>query len=184
MYEQQMVLQFACSKAGLILHTLDADLATRDTGKAAEALAAALTITKANIFISQEAGSDVNYIRLAKQVIPELRFFSTTVGEAFVTPSFPHLRICVQTGFDQVDKEGFFRYRHMLVPSHNLDSYVDPAKVTADTPLAGVFELKDDIPVGFKVYSQAEVLKNNLWPTFCSILKREFHEVEGVGVVF
>ena len=179
-----MVLQFACSKAGMVLYNLDPDLATTDPAKAEEALAAALSLTKANILVQQEAGSDVNYINLTKRVVPELRVFDTSSGMPFVTPRFPDLRVCIHTGFDQDDKEGFFPLRHMVVPSENLDSYVDSSTITADTPLAGELDVKDGMPVGTKVHSHAAVMKTKFWPSYASILNKEFHQVEGTGVVF
>jgi hypothetical protein len=179
-----MVLQFACSKAGMILYTLDPKLATTDPAKAQEALSKALTLTKANVFVSQEAGSDVNYVNLAQTVIPELRIFDTATGMPFVTPRYPHLRFAIHTGFDQDDKQGWFPLRHMVVPSENMESFVPVGQVTAETPLAGEFELQDGLPVSTKVHSHAHVMKNNLWPTYASILNQTFHQVEGMGVVF
>jgi hypothetical protein len=181
-----MVLQFACSKAGFILYTLDAGLAVQDPEKAKVALKAALELTKANILVSQEAGSDVNYIRLAEDVVPELRFFDYSLGMPFVTPRFPHLRICLQTGFDQVDKWGWLPYKHMLVPSNNLEMYVDIKSLSAKTPLAGEFKLDNDgIPIGLgKILTNEQVHQEKFWPTYSKILEREFHTVEGVGVVF
>lgn len=168
----------------MVLYTLDPALATTDPQKAEQALAAALTLTKANVLVSQEAGSDVNYIALCKNVIPELRIFDTSTGMPFVTPHFPDLRLCIHTGFDQDDKEALFPLRQMVVPSDNLDSFVDSSQVTAETPLAGEFTLENGIPKATKVHSHAAVMKNNLWPTYVSILKKEFHQVEGTGVVF
>jgi hypothetical protein len=180
----QMVLQFACSKAGLILYRLDPELATTDPELAKDALRAALTLTRANILVSQEAGSDVNYIRLAQGVIPELRIFDTANGMPFVTPRFPHLRLAIQTGYDQDDKHGWFRLHHMLVPSGNLETFVGDKLPLADAPLCGELVLKDNIPVDKKLYSITEVVEKNMWPTFVKIFNKNFHEVEGVGVVF
>lgn len=182
-----MVLQFACSKAGLILYNLDPSTATKDPEAAKEALKSALELSKANVLVSQEAGSDVNYINLAQSVVPELRIYETSSGAPFVTPRFPHLRLCIQTGFDQDDKEGWFPLRHMIVPSDNLDSYVDVSKINGQTPLAGEFKLDSatGIPTGLgATLSNEQVIKNNVWPTYSAILKKEYHQVDGVGVVF
>ena len=99
-----MILQFACSKAGLVLYTLDAP--SEDTETAQDALTAALTLTKANMLVTPEAHNDLNYIRLVQGVIPELRIYTQESGLRFVTPRFPHLRYAVHTGFDQDDKYG------------------------------------------------------------------------------
>lgn len=182
-----MVLQFACSKAGLILYNLDPGTATTDPEAAQAALKAALELSKANILISQEAGNDVNYIQLAQSVIPELRIYDTSTGAPFVTPRFPHLRMCIQTGFDQDEKNGWYPLRHCIVPSDNLDSYVDVSKINGKTPLAGEFKLdaKSGIPTGLGLtLTNEQVIKNNVWPTYSAILKKEYHQVEGVGVIF
>lgn len=181
-----MVLQFACSKAGLILYTLDPALAITDPEASKQALKAALELSKANVFVSQEAGSDVNYVVLAQDVIPEVGIFDYSRGMPFVTPRFPHLRFCIQTGFDQDDKYGWLRLAHMVVPSNNLDQFVPPGSVTAQTPLAGHFVLDaKGIPTGLgKTLTNEEVVKGAVWPTFTKILKKEFHQVEGIGVVF
>lgn len=183
----QMVLQFACSKSGLILYSLDPSLATSDPEAAKTALAAALEVTKANVLISQEAGSDVNYIRLAESVVPELTYFDYTSGMPFVTPRFPDLRLCIQTGFDQEDKWGWLRYRHMIVPAGNLDQ-VEPAtlNLNGETPLAGELKLDaNSIPVSIgQTLTNKQVLQKKLWSTFSSILEKKYHEVEGVGVIF
>ena len=182
-----MVLQFACSKAGFVLYSLDPALAAADPAKAQKALEAALTLTKANVLVSQEAGSDVNYCRLADGVVPELRIFDYSSGMPFVTPRFPDLRFCLHTGFDQEDKWGWLPLRHMVVPSNNLDSHVDTSKISAATPLAGELVLdKDGIPVstGKVILSNEQVHAKRIWPTYSNILDRTFHEVDGVGVVF
>jgi hypothetical protein len=181
-----MVLQFACSKAGMVLYTLDPMLATTNPAKAEQALAAALTLTKANVLVSQEAGSDVNYIRLASKVIPELRIFDFASGMPFVTPRFPHLRFSLHTGFDQDDKAGWLPLRHMIVPSDNLDTYVAKGAVTADTPLAGALVLDAaGIPVSLgKTLTNQQVVASKVWPTYASILEKKFHKVAGVGVIF
>ena len=116
-----MVLQFACSKSGLVLYHLDPMLATKDPEVAKEALSKALTLTKANVLITQEAGSDVNYVRLVESVIPEIRVFDFAQGRPFVTPRFPHLRFPIHTGFDQDDKWGMLLLKHFVIPAENLD---------------------------------------------------------------
>jgi hypothetical protein len=181
-----MVLQFACSKAGLILYTLDPALAVGDPEGSKKALAKALELSKANVLVSQEAGSDVNYIKLAEEVIPELRIFDQSSGMPFVTPRFPHLRYPIQTGFDQDEKEGWLRLRYFLVPSGNLDTYVNLGAISATTPLAGEFVLDSKgIPTGLgKTLTNEQVVKNKVWSTYAAILNKEYHEVAGVGVVF
>jgi hypothetical protein len=182
----QMVLQFACSKSGLILYNLDPALATTDPEAAKEALAKALTVTKANVLISQEAGSDVNYVRLCEAVIPELRIFDFAEGKPFVTPRFPHLRFPVHTGFDQDDKWGMLLLKQFVVPSGNLDDHLQGFTVDGSTPLLGELVVDSKgIPTGTgKVKTNDEVAKTGVLDTFSKILKKEFHVVDGVGVVW
>ena len=181
-----MVLQFACSKAGLIFYHLDPSLATTSPGKAKTALSEALTLSKANILVSQEAADDVNYIHRVEEIIPDVDLFDFSDGLAFVCPQFPHLRFPIHTGFDQEQKWGWLLLKHMIVPSDNLDDYLEGEELTGSTPLLGQFELdKDGVPTGLgKTLTNDQVVKNNAWPTFNAILKKEFHEVEGVGVVW
>lgn len=181
-----MVLQFACSKSGMVLYNLDPALATADSEAAKEALSAALTLTKANVLVTQEAGSDVNYVRLCESVIPELRIFDFAEGKPFVTPRFPHLRFPIHTGFDQDDKWGMLLYKHMIVPSDNLDEHLDGFTVDGSTPLLGELKLDSKgIPTGLgKVATNDQVTKSGALETYSKILKREYHEVEGVGVVW
>jgi hypothetical protein len=184
-----MVLQFACSKAGLVLYTLDPGLASKDEGGVAykEALASALSLSKANVLVSQEADSELNYVSLAHSVVPELRVFDAASGLPFVTPRFPSLRLCVHTGFDQDDgKYGWIPLRQMVVPSDNLSDYVAPGSLSSSTPLAGTFEV-DARGVPAKVgptLSNEQVDSQGSWPTVSSILRKDFQTVEGVGVVF
>ena len=177
-----MVLQFACSKAGLVLYTLDASIAKTD--KAEQALAKALELTQANVLITPEAHDDINFIHITQNVIPELRIFDFTDGMPFVTPRFPHLRLPVHTGFDQDDKAGWLLLKHLVVPSDNLKDYI-PVEPSGATPLAGELVLENGVPskVG-KVRTNDEVLKDKVWPTYSAILGKQFHAVEGVGVVF
>lgn len=183
-----MVLQFACSKAGLLLYTLDPATAITEPETATKALEAALKLSKANILISQEAGNDVDYIRLAHRVIPELRFFDHSSGLPFVTPRFPHVRLCIHTGFDQDDKEGWIPLRHMIVPSNNLSDYVAGGAANhATTPLAGQFvvDATTGIPTGIATpLTNEQVVATNIWPTYTKILQKDYHAVEGVGVIF
>jgi hypothetical protein len=181
-----MMIQFACSKAGFVLYWLDPALAVTDPQKAKQALKAALTLTNANVLISQEAGSDVNYIRIVQSVVPELQFFDFTMGMPFVTPHFPHLRFCIHTGMDQDEKYGWLPLHHMVVPSNNLDSHIDMKLIHYKTPLAGQFVLdKVGIPTGLgPTLTNEQVYESKFWPTYCNVLDRKFHLVEGVGVIF
>jgi hypothetical protein len=181
-----MILQFACSKAGLILYNLDPAIAIEDTIKAKNALEAALTLTKANVLISPEAWSDVNYVRIVESIVPELRFFEFSSGMPFVTPHFPHLRFCIHTGFDQHNKWGWIPIRHMVVPSNNLDSHIDLKLINHKTPLVGQFIYdKDGIPMGLgPTLTNAEVYETKHWSTYSNILDRKFHVVEGAGIIF
>jgi hypothetical protein len=182
---EQMVLQFACAKAGLVLYTLDPALAANDAGLASQALEKALAASKANILVSQEADENVNYIRLVQSVVPELRIYCSSSGLPFVTPRFPSLRMCIHTGFDEDEKYGWQLLRHMVVPSDNLADYV-AVPPSPQTPLAGTFALDaEEVPTGVgPTLSNEQVWSGGAWPTVSSILKKEFHTVEGVGVVF
>ena len=74
----------------------------------------------------------------------------------------------------------------MMVPSNNLEQYI-PQRPQDTTPLAGTFTVgKDGIVVGLgKVLTQQDVLAQpDVWPSYTKVLQREFHTVEGVGVVF
>lgn len=188
----QHILQFACSKAGLILYSLDPnpELAKQDPTKAKEALAKALELTNATILISQEAGDDVNYITLCEGVVPEIRIFDFSEGCQFFTPRYPHLRFPVHTGYTCTDNEGMFLFRHFLVPSNNLDALLRGTGCKAldgKTPLLGELVYgKDGVPTKIgKVLTNEEVFKaKDTWVQFSSILSREYQEVPGVGVVF
>merc|ERR1719183_2315300 len=70
-YGEEHVLQFACSKAGLVLYNLDASQAISDPEGAKAALARALELTEASVLVSQEAGNDVSYARLVEAVVPD-----------------------------------------------------------------------------------------------------------------
>lgn len=181
-----MVLQFACSKAGFVLYSLNPELAVTDPESSKAGLKAALELTSANVLISQEAGSDVNYIRLAESVIPELRIFDYSGGMPFITPRFPNVRFCIHTGFDQEDKLGWLPLRQMVVPSNTLDQYVVPDSLNGSTLLAGTFVLDGKgIPTGLgKTYTNEEVSKGDVWSTYRKVLNKEYHQVDGVGVIF
>mmetsp|Transcript_2700 Transcript_2700/g.3196 ORF Transcript_2700/g.3196 Transcript_2700/m.3196 type:complete len:313 (+) Transcript_2700:62-1000(+) len=182
----QTILEFACSKAGFILYKLDPNLG-KNPEAAKRALKSALEITKANIFVTQEAGSDVNYVRLVKEVIPEIRVWDFSEGLPFLSPRFPHLRYPVHTGFDFQDKIGMIPYRHMLSPSGDLPDLLkeyDPLK--GSTPLYGEFEVDSDgIPTSKgKIWSNDEVKKANNWPIYNCILNKEYKEIEGIGNIW
>ena len=181
-----MALQFACSKSGLILYNLDPSLATTDPEAAKQALSQALTLTKANVLISQEAGSDVNYVRLCETVIPEIRFFDFAEGKPFVTPRFPHLRLPIHTGFDQDDKWGMLLLKQFVIPAGNLKEHLDGFTVTGSTPFLGELVLDDKgIPTGTgKIQTTEDVTKSGVLETFSKILSKDFHVVEGEGVVW
>jgi len=185
-FSESMALQFACSKSGLILYNLDPSLATTDPEAAKQALSQALTLTKANVLISQEAGSDVNYVRLCETVIPEIRFFDFAEGKPFVTPRFPHLRLPIHTGFDQDDKWGMLLLKQFVIPAGNLKEHLDGFTVTGSTPFLGELVLDDKgIPTGTgKIQTNDDVTKSGVLETFSKILSKDFHVVEGEGVVW
>jgi len=185
-FAEQHILQFACSKAGLTLYTLDPSLATTNTDAAKEALTKALEITEANVLITQEAGSDTNYIRLVEAVIPETRIFNFDDGMPFISPRFPHLRLPIHTGFDYSEKPGMIPLSDMLAPTKDLNGALKGKIVDGKSGLLGQLEIgQDGVPTKKgKVLSDDEVVKSGSWPEFSSILKKEYREVEGVGVVF
>jgi len=185
-FSESMVIQFACSKAGLILYNLDPMVATEDPEAAKQALSQALTLTKANVLISQEAGCDVNYVRLCEAIIPELRVFDFAEGKQFVTPRFPHLRLPVHTGHDQIDKWGMLCLKHFVIPSDNLSDHLHGFTVDGNTPFLGEFVLDScGIPTETgKVRTNDEVFKSGMLETFSKILNKDFHVVEGEGVVW
>jgi hypothetical protein len=190
-FAEQHILQFACSKAGLLLYSLDPnpELAKKDPERAKAALAKALELTKANILISQEAGDDVNYINLCQGVIPETRIFDYGEGMQFFTPRYPHLRFPTHTGYTITGNEGMWLFKHFLVPSNNLDTLLRDTgckELDGKTPLLGelIYD-KDGVPVKTgKALTNEEVFKVKAWPEFSSILSREYKEIAGVGVVF
>eukprot|EP00580_Thalassiosira_gravida_P001808 CAMPEP_0201608732 /NCGR_PEP_ID=MMETSP0492-20130828/8704_1 /ASSEMBLY_ACC=CAM_ASM_000837 /TAXON_ID=420259 /ORGANISM="Thalassiosira gravida, Strain GMp14c1" /LENGTH=324 /DNA_ID=CAMNT_0048073683 /DNA_START=8 /DNA_END=982 /DNA_ORIENTATION=+ len=190
-FSEQHILQFACSKAGFLLYHLDPNpkLAKSDPAAAKAALAKALELTEANVLFTQEAGDDVNYTDLTTGVVPEIRIFDFGEGMPFFTPRYPHLRFPVHTGYTITDKEGMYLFKHFLVASNNLDVMLRDTgckPVDGKTPLLGELVLdKDGIPVKTgKALTNEEVFKAGVWPEFSSVLKREYKEIPGVGVVF
>lgn len=190
-FAEQHILQFSCSKAGFLLYNLDPnpELAKSNPEAAKTTLAKALEVTKANILVSQEAGDDVNYLDLIMGVVPEIRIFDFGEGMPFFTPRYPHLRFPVHTGYSIVDKEGMYAFKHFLVPSNDLQTRLrDVGRQALDgrTPLLGEFVYDEDgIPAKTgKILSNEEVFESKTWEEFTSILKREYREVPGVGVVF
>jgi len=188
-FSESMVLQFSCSKAGFILYHLDPAMAVEDPDLAKEALSAALDISEANVFVSQEAGSDVNYVRLATEVVPALAIFDFNNGFPFVTPDYPHLRLPIHTGFDQEGKLAWFPLKQMVVPSGNLQEFIggDESVLKGDTPLMGSFTYDSDgVPVGLEpdILTNEQVYQSKMWPTYTAILDKQFHVVEGVGNVW
>ena len=182
----QHILQFACSKAGFILYHLDPSQAIKDSEGSKNALAKALELTEANVLITQEAGNDVNYVRLVEGVIPETRIFNVGDGMPFFTPRYPHLRFPIHTGFDYTDKPGMIPLQQILCPTGELSNILAHHKIDGETPLMGeLITGSDGVPTEKgKVLSNQEVVDGNHWPEFCSILKKEYKEIQGVGVVF
>jgi len=185
-FSEQHILQFACSKAGFVLYQLDPSQAITDPEGSKEALKKALELTEANILITQEAGNDTNYVNLVETVIPETLIFNVGDGLPFFTPRFPHLRYAIHTGFDFENKAGMIPFNQMLCPSGKLPNLLEGANINGKTPLMGELILGEDlVPTGIgKVLSNEEVVNTGSWPEFSSILKKDFKEIEGVGVVF
>lgn len=183
---EQHILQFACSKAGMVLYHLDPAVAIKDKELAKESLAKALEITEANVLITEVAGNDVNYVKIVESIIPETRIFDFGEGMPFFTPRYPHLRFPIHTGFDYQDKAGMVPLNEFLCPTGDISSVLGDAKLDGQTPLMGQLVLDcDNIPtkIGDTVSNEA-VVERGLWPEFTSILKKEYLEVKGVGVVF
>lgn len=77
--------------------------------------------------------------------------------------------------------------KHMLCPADTLQDQLGAigAKIDGKTPLMGELVVgSDGLPSKGKVLSNEEVYKSGEWPTFTSILKKDYVEIEGVGVVF
>jgi len=184
-FAEQHILQFAASKGGFVLYHLDPAQAITDPEGAKAALAKALEITEANVLVSQEAGDDVNYVRLCKEVIPEIRIFDFSEGSPFITPRFPHLRLPVHTGFDHEDKHGMIPYKHLVVPSGELSNLLMGVTISGSTPLMGELKIgSDGLPTKGKVLTNAQVESSGVWPVYSAILNKDYQEIEGVGVVF
>jgi hypothetical protein len=159
--------------------------ARTDKEGAKAALAKALEVTEANILITQEAGDDVHYAGLVQEVIPDTLIFTCSDMNPFFTPRYPHLRMVAQTGYEIGENYGMEMFKHLLVPSGELENLLDGAKLTGKTPVYGELVMgSDGLPIKGKTLSNAEVIKAGVWPTVTSILKKEYTEVEGVGVVF
>jgi hypothetical protein len=143
--------------------------------------------------ITQEAGSDVNYVRLCKEVIPEIRLWDFGTGLPFFSPRFPHLRYPVHTGFDHTNKTGMIPYNDMLIPSGELKSHLsDHAPLDGTTPLYGTLQFSSvnsdttdgtSLTLG-KVYSNDEVVQNNVWPIYNDILNQNYKEIPGIGNIW
>jgi hypothetical protein len=76
----------------------------------------------------------------------------------------------------------------MLCATEDLEGILKGTGKIVDgrTGLMGQFEFgKDGVPtkVG-KVLNNDEVVASGVWPEFNSVLKKEYREVQGVGVVF
>ena len=192
-----MVLQFACSKAGLVLYQLDASTAKSNPVGYNTALKEGLILSKANIFVTPETHEDQNYIELAQNVIPELTIFDTDEGQPFISPRYPHLRMCIHTGFDYDDRKAFYRIHHLLLPAGTVQEWLLKAEleptttkpmtpIAPSTPLMGQFELNEmGVPVSVgPSLTNEQVIEQKAWDTYCKILDKEFHDIKGVGVVF
>jgi hypothetical protein len=184
-FSEQLIIQFACSKAGLILYSLDPAQAIADPEGAKASLARALEVTQANILFTQEAGDDTNYFRLCTELMPEIRIFNFGDGMPFISPRFPHLRFPIHTGFDCMNKHGMVHLKQMLVPSGELSNLLEGFVPTGSTPLMGeLVQGKDGLPTKGKILTNDEVIKTNAWPTFNAVLKKEYLDIPGVGVIF
>jgi len=191
-FAEQHILQVACSKGGFILYHLDPSLAITNREAAKASLKNALEVTEATCLFSQQAGDDVNYVRICKEVIPEVRYFDIYEGMPFFTPRFPHLRFPIHTGLDVDAGEclGIIPYKYFLVPiSPEFKKFHAPKSsqvLDGSTPLMGeliVDEKNGSVKKG-KLLSNDEVMKSMAWPQVCSMVKKEYIEVEGIGVVF
>lgn len=185
-YSEQHILQFACSKAGLVLYHLDPSVAKTDKELAKKSLDKALEITEANILVTEVAGNDVNYVKIVESIIPEIRIFDFGEGMPFFTPRYPHLRFPVHTGFDYEDKAGMVPLNEMLCPTGDITSLLGGAKIDGQTPLMGQLVLGGDgVPMETgDTLNNADVVGRKVWPEFTSILMKEYLEVKGGGVVF
>lgn len=184
-FSEQHILQFACSKAGFILYSLDPKLAITDKEASKKELGSALEVTEANVLVTQEAGDDVHYAELVQELVPETRIFDVSDGHPFFTPRYPHLRVIVQTGYEIGDNYGMQLLKHVLVPSGQLETFLGDANISGKTPVYGeLVKGANGMLTKGKVLSNEEVMNAGVWPTVTSILKKEYTEVEGVGVIF
>ena len=173
--------------SGMILYCLDPTQAITDKEGAKASLGKALEITEANILFQLEAGNDTNYVTLLHQVVPEVQIFDFGEGYAFLTPRYPHLRMCIHTGFCDEHTIGMYPYKHMLINSNDTESRLESKgfTLTAQNPLLG--ELKtgaDGLPSLGKVLTNEEVLTSGVWPEYNAILTKKYLEIPGVGVIF
>jgi hypothetical protein len=169
----------------MILYSLDPAQAITDKEGAKAALARALTITEANVLVTQEAGDDVHYAQLCKEVIPEIRIFDFNGGMPFISGYYPHLRFPIHTGFEIGINYGMVPLKHMLVPSGELKMHLGDAHISGNTPVYGELVIgPDGLPSKGKLLTNDEVVKSNVWPIVTSILSKQYSEVEGVGVIF
>lgn len=187
-FAEQHILQLACSKGGFLLYQLDPSVATTNIDAAKASLKNALEITEATCLFSQQAGDDVNYVRIVKEIIPEVKFFDIYEGKPFFTPRFPHLRFPIHTGLDIVASEcrGIIPYKYFLVPvTGELDKLLNGAELSGSTPLLGELTTEKDGTVKKgKILTNDEVLMSKAWPEVCSMVNKEYIEVDGVGVIF
>ncbi len=104
----------------------------------------------------------------------------------FFSPRFPHLRLPIHTGFDYEDKAGFVPLHDTLCATGDLEGVMNGNLVDGATPLKGELQVDSNgVPTDVgKVLSNEEVVKSGCWPEFSSILKMQYSEVKGVGVVF
>lgn len=120
--------------------------------------------------------------------MPEVRIFNQDDGMQFISPRFPHLRLPIHTGFDYEDKGGMIPLSDMLCSPEDLSTALSKTgkAVGSATPLLGQLEIgSDGIPTKKgKTLNNDEVVKSGEWPVFNSVLKKEYTEVAGVGVVF
>ena len=104
----------------------------------------------------------------------------------FFSPRFPHLRLPIHTGFDYADKAGMVPLSDCLADTGDLESVMSGGVVDGSTPLMGELQIGGDgVPTGVgKAMSNEDVVQSGAWPEFSKVLKKEYSEVAGVGVVF
>jgi len=128
----------------------------------------------------------LSLITLSGKYFTDIRFFDFSEGKPFITPRFPHLRLPIHTGFDQDDKWGMLLLKQFVIPAGNLKEHLDGFTVTGSTPFLGELVLDDKgIPTGTgKIQTNDDVTKSGVLETFSKILSKDFHVVEGEGVVW